>query len=371
MSIHRNPFRLHIARPARLGAVGALAAALGTACSPPPQPRPAEGPAAAGAPVGVREQDVREALGVLAADSMEGRGTATRGTERAARYIAAELARHGVRPAGDGGTFFQNVPLARTTRADGRSGLRLLTSWAMDSVPVARRAQDRNVVGIIPGSDPRLRDQAILVDAHYDHLGIGRAVDGDSIYNGADDDASGVVAVLEVARALSRGPAPARTVVFLLSTGEERGLLGTRWYVEHPVWPLERTVANLEIEMIARPDPKAGGAGRAWLTGYDRTSMGQMLRAAGIPIVPDPYPAQNFYERSDNIAFARRGIPAHVVSSYNLHADYHTPGDEVSRVDFAHMTAVIEATVRAVRLLADGPLPQWYPGRRPAAPAPR
>jgi Zn-dependent M28 family amino/carboxypeptidase len=197
-------------------------------------------------------------------------------------------------------------------------------------------------------------------------------MNGDSINNGADDDASGVVTVLEVARMLASSPQrPRRTIVFLLTTGEERGLLGTRWYIEHPVRPLERTVANLEIEMIGRPDSLAGGAGKAWLTGYDRSTMGRMLRDNGIPLVADPRPAEQFFERSDNIAFARRGIPAHTISSFNMHSDYHRVTDEARLVDGTHMAAVINATARAARLLADGPAPQWVPGGQPAPPQAR
>jgi Zn-dependent M28 family amino/carboxypeptidase len=228
---------------------------------------------------------------------------------------------------------------------------------------VADRVDAVNVVGMIRGSDPLLREEAIVIDAHYDHIGIGTPVNGDSIYNGADDDASGTVAVLEVARILARQqPAPKRTIVFLLVTGEERGTLGSRWYLAHPVVPLATTAANLEIEMIGRPDSLAGGPGRAWLTGYGRSTMGAMLRSAGIPLVADPRPDQHFFERSDNIAFARRGIPAHTISSFNLHADYHRPSDEARFTDPAHMAAIIDATARAARMLADGPAPTWAPG---------
>jgi Zn-dependent M28 family amino/carboxypeptidase len=285
---------------------------------------------------------------------------------RAARYIAGELRAAGVQPAGEDG-FFQRMPLAADRERRGQRVPRLLASWA-DTASVAAEARQVgvNVVGIIPGSDPALRDQAVLVDAHYDHLAVARGTAGDSIFNGADDDASGVVAVLQIARAMA-AERPKRTVIFLLTTGEEVGLLGTNWYIAHPVIPLERTSANLEIEMIGRPDSLAGGSGRAWLTGFDRSTMGDILRAAGVPIVADPRPAQNFFERSDNIAFARRGIPAHTLSSFNLHTDYHTPADEVERVDFAHMTSVVQSAVRAARLLADGPAPEWKPGGRPAA----
>jgi len=319
-------------------------------------------------------------LGVLADDSMEGRATGSRGGAAAARAIAAELERAGLRPAGDSG-WFQRVPLAwRTSQMQGRDGqmrtvrrlVPLADLAARDTVSAENRpvAQAVNVVGILPGSDPALQNDVIVIDAHYDHLGIAATpVNGDSIFNGADDDASGTVAVLEVARMLARArPGPKRTIVFLLTTGEERGLLGTRWFIDHPVVPFERIVANLEIEMIGRPDSLAGGAGKGWLTGYDRSTMGQLLRDNGIPLVSDPRPDQRFFERSDNIAFARRGVPAHTISSYNMHSDYHRVTDEVRLVDASHMAAVINATARAAQLLADGPVPTWLPGGRPEAP---
>ena len=333
-------------------------------CATPRASAPAVAPAAAPTD-GVQLEHVREHFTTLSADDMEGRLTGTPGAARAAQYIAAQLKAFGVTPAGDEG-YFQRVPLALMTRRNGRKVPVLVPPHvSMDQVPEELRLTGLNVVGLIPGADPVLRDEAVLVGAHYDHLGVGEPVHGDGIYNGADDNASGVTAVLEVARALAQGPRPRRTVVLLATTGEEQGLLGTEWYLQNPIFPLERTVANLEVEMIGRPDPKAGGAGRAWLTGYERSSMGEALAAAGIPIVADPHPAQNFFERSDNYALALRGIPAHTLSSYNLHADYHTPADDAARADLAHMTQVIDSAVRAVRLLTDGPAPQWKEGMRP------
>src|SRR5690348_17359108 len=320
------------------------ASVIATACaqvgqspsSPAPTPA-AVGPTAARA--GVNEADVRRLLGALADDSMQGRATGSEGSARAARFIADEFKRYGVQPAGDSG-YFQRVPVAYQSR-EGNRRLRLLPSLeARDTVPADLRATAVNVVGIIPGSDPALRDQVVLIDAHYDHLGIRANAGGDSIYNGADDDASGVVAVLEIARALAAGPPPKRTVVFAATTGEEVGLLGTRWYLEHPVAPLKSMTANLEIEMIGRPDSLAGGAGRAWLTGFERSTMGQMFTSAGLAVAPDKRPDQQFFNRSDNIAFARMGLPAHTLSSFNLHTDYHQLTDDITTIDFAHMAGV-------------------------------
>jgi Zn-dependent M28 family amino/carboxypeptidase len=243
---------------------------------------------------------------------------------------------------------------------------RLLESWAAwDTLPPEGRIKEANIVGILPGSDPELRDEYILVTAHYDHVGIGRPVNGDSIYNGADDDASGSAALIWIAESLAAADRPsARSIVFAAVTGEELGLLGTRWYISDPPVPLERTVANLNIEMIGRPDPEVG-FGRAWLTGFEITTMGAMLVAAGLPIKPDPHPEQNYYERSDNIAFARVGIPAHTLSTYGGHGQYHTPDDESGLADADHMAAVAELGVRAVVELANGEAPEWKAGFEP------
>jgi hypothetical protein len=312
----------------------------------------------------VTEASVRAELSVLAADSMEGRMTASAGGARAARYIAAQMQAAGLKSAGDSG-FFQRVPVSVGEGARPR-GLESFVAW--DSLPADRRGLAVNVVGIVAGEI----DSAIVVDAHYDHLGrVGggscRAYGADSICNGADDDASGTVAVIEIARALASGPRPRRTIVFVATTGEEVGLIGTRWYIAHPVVPLDKMTANLEIEMIDRPDSLAGGVGRAWLTGYDRSSMGDMFAIAGLPVVADQRVCQGFFERSDNIAFARAGIPAHTLSTFDLHADYHRADDDLRLADIRHMTSVIRAAVAGVDLLANGPAPHWYDGRRPPA----
>jgi hypothetical protein len=314
-------------------------------------------------------QRLERSVGVLAADSMEGRRTGSRGAARAAAFIAEELASYGVEPAFPS-RFMQPVPMTRVRARGGRERIVLGAGETLELDPgweILAPVEDVNVVGIIRGSHPQRGQEAIVVGAHFDHVGIGRAVDGDSIYNGADDDASGVAAVLEVARALAQGDAPERSVVFLFTSGEEMGLLGIRHYIQDPVVPLAQTVANLQVEMIGRPDSLAGGPGRAWLTGYERSTVGDTLAAQGIPLVADPRPAENFFFRSDNISFAMEGIPAHTLSSYNMHRDYHRPSDEAHLLDYEHMAQVVDATIRAVRLMANGAPPAWHEGGDPSS----
>ena len=305
---------------------------------------------------------------------MEGRRVATAGEARAARFIAARFREVGLQPAGDSGTFFQHLPVATTTtitrlqngQTRERTGTTMLPSFAdLDTVPRERRLTSVNVIGVLRGSDPALANEVVVVGAHFDHVGIRPAVNGDSIANGADDDGSGTVAVMEAARIIAAGPRPKRTIVFAAFTGEESGLLGIRWYVEHPIVPLERHVADVQVEMIGRPDTAAGGPGKAWLTGFERSTMGATLAAAGLPVIADPRPSQNFFSRSDNIAFARLGVVAHTLSSFGLHGEYHTVNDEVELVDFTHMTEMVNLVARSVRIIADGPRLQWNPGGKP------
>lgn len=234
-----------------------------------------------------------------------------------------------------------------------------------------------NVVGVLPGvgtaERPELADEVIVLTAHLDHIGwrtapAGEEAEGvDRIYNGADDDASGVATVLEIAEALGAGPPPARTVVCLLVTGEEKGLLGTRYYIENPWAPLERTVCNLNFEMLGRPDEVAGGPGKLWLTGDERSTLGDGFRSSGIDVIADPRPEENFFQRSDNYAFARLGIVAQTLSSYGMHDDYHQTSDEWETLDFEHMAIAARAGLDATRLLTSGALdPEWLPGGDPS-----
>jgi Zn-dependent M28 family amino/carboxypeptidase len=223
-----------------------------------------------------------------------------------------------------------------------------------------------NVIGVLPGADAKLSNEAVLLSAHMDHIGVGTEQAGDRIYNGADDDASGVVAVLELARALAGGVArPKRTVYFVLFGSEEKGGYGAQYFLSRPPVALTQMVANLEFEMIGRPDPKVA-ADTLWLTGYERSNLGAELARQGARLVQDPHPEQNFFQRSDNYALARRGVVAHTVSSFGLHPEYHQPNDDIAHIDFPHMTRAINSMVAPVQWLVNSNFtPAWVEGKKP------
>lgn len=216
-----------------------------------------------------------------------------------------------------------------------------------------------NVLAKLEGT--REKDQVILLSAHLDHLGIRNG----ETYYGADDDASGTAAVMELARAMAREPRPARTVVFALWGSEELGMLGARYFLQYPSFDLNSIVANLEFEMIARPDPKLK-AYQVWLTGWDRSNLGQELVAHGADLVGDPHPEEEFFQRSDNYALAQRGIIAHTISSYGLHKDYHRPTDTLDKVDWKHLDRAIGSMIGPLTWLANSDFtPEWNSGQRP------
>lgn len=248
-----------------------------------------------------------------------------------------------------------------------------------------------NVVARLPGAgtpaDPALAGQIVVLSAHYDHIGTrpppadaeghgahdghGHA-EADLIFNGADDDASGVAAVLELAQAFARraaaGQPPARTLLVLLATGEELGLLGTEAFLERDDAPLAQTVANINFEMLGRPDALAGGPGRPWFTGPETSNLFAAWVGAGLPLLADPRPEQQFHRRSDNMAFVRRGVVGHSFSSFGLHDDYHGVDDEVERIDAAHMESCVRTAFDALLPLVDGALtPRFLPAEAPGA----
>jgi hypothetical protein len=296
-------------------------------------------------PQSIREQDIRAELGFLASDAMQGRGSGTIYERIAAEYIGSLFSQFGLEPGGDtdsagNKSFVQRVP-----------------------VPTAPSGATWNTIGILRGSDP---SEAIMLSAHLDHLGVNEAAPGDDkIFNGADDDASGSVAVIELARALAAGKKPRRTIYFVCFGSEERRGLGSKYFIDNPPVPLTQIVADLQFEMLGRPDAKVA-AGTLWLTGFERSNLGPELARHGAALVADPHPEQRFFQRSDNFPLALRGVIAHTISSYGLHTDYHRASDEVSKIDFPFMTRSINSLVKPVQWLANSNFrPAWLPGQAP------
>jgi len=216
-----------------------------------------------------------------------------------------------------------------------------------------------NVLAKIEGTTAR--HQIVLLSAHLDHLGR----ENGQTYYGADDDASGTVAVMELARALAKAPKPKRTLVVALWGSEEQGLIGARYFLQNPAFPLDDIVANLEFEMIGRPDPKIK-PDELWLTGWDRTDLGPELVQHGAKLVADPRIGEQFFTRSDNYALAEKGIIAQTVSSFGLHADYHEPTDTVDKIDFTHLDRAIASMIAPVTWLANTEFkPEWVKGKKP------
>ena len=239
------------------------------------------------------------------------------------------------------------------------------TALAFDGPATADKKYTWNAVGILRGRDPRLKATAVLLSAHLDHLGIGQAVNGDDIYNGADDDASGTTTVLELARVLGSGRKPRRTVIFALFGSEETGGQGSTFFLQHPPVPLKQIAVNLEFEMLGRADP-AVKSDTVWLTGWERSNLGPTLAARGAKLVGDPHPKQNFFARSDNYVLAKKGVVAQTLSSYGLHSDYHQPSDDVAHIDFRHMDAAIASLLGPVRWLVNSSFtPQWNEWGKP------
>lgn len=219
-----------------------------------------------------------------------------------------------------------------------------------------------NAIGWLAGTDPTAG--VLMVSAHLDHIGV--RSDG-VVMHGANDDASGTVAVIELASALSANGPHERSILFVAYGSEEAGLLGSRYFVDHPPVPLDDIAANLEIEMIGDQDPQLP-AGVMMMTGFERSNFGPALKERGALVGPDPYPEQNFFQRSDNYALALRGIVAHTVSGWATIPTYHTPDDTIANLDIPFMTNAIQSLVEPLKAMADGDFtPEWSEGGRPEA----
>ncbi len=226
----------------------------------------------------------------------------------------------------------------------------------------------QNVIGVVEGTDPQLKNEYIIYSAHYDHVGIGEPDEsGDSIYNGARDNAVGTTTVLNMAENLAKYPTK-RSALFILFTGEEKGLLGSNYYVENPVLPLENMVFCFNSDNAGYNDTTV-----ATIIGLDRTTAASHIREAattfGITAIDDPAPEQGLFDRSDNVHFASKGIPAPTFSlgfrafDGDVTKYYHRPGDEAHTLDYDYLLKFFKAYVLSGRLIANDPkTPFWTPG---------
>jgi aminopeptidase YwaD len=229
------------------------------------------------------------------------------------------------------------------------------------SAPIASDiAETTNAIGYLPGTDPGAGN--LLISAHLDHLGV---VNG-TVMPGANDDASGTTAVIELAHALASGPPMRRGILFVCYGSEELGGLGSRYFGAHPPVPLTSIVANLELEMIGAQDPKLP-AGHLMMTGFERSTFGEILKKNGALVAPDPYPDEHFFQRSDNYSLALKGIVAHTVSGWAVTPTYHQPSDTIANLNIDYMARAIQSLVAPLRSIANGAeTPAWRPGGRPA-----
>jgi len=304
----------------------------------------------------ITANSLRGAVSFLASDLLEGRDTPSRGLDIAGEYIASQFRRLGLEPAGDDG-YFQSV-VVRPEDPDS--------------------PKSRNVAGILRGSDPQLNETYVMLSAHYDHKGPAESGD-DKIFNGANDNASGTAAVMEVANALAAlHPRPKRSVLFILFCGEEKGLRGSRYYVEHPLVPLGKTIADLNLEQLGRTDaPEGPHLKTANVTGFDFSDMTPILvdagKRVGIAVSKDAQASDSYFKLSDNAPIARTGIPAHTLSVTYDFPDYHAVGDEWQKIDYDNMAKVDQAVgIATLRLAQALTPPHWYeayPAAKPYAEA--
>ncbi|MGA9772368.1 MAG: M28 family peptidase [Blastocatellia bacterium] len=242
------------------------------------------------------------------------------------------------------------------------------------SAPVERPVKARNVIGLLRGSDPALKDTYVMITAHYDHIGVRAGGMGDNIFNGANDDGSGTVSVIELASALATlKERPKRSLIFMTVFGEEKGLLGSRYYGRHPVFPIEKTVADVNLEQVGRTDSDEGPQlSNAAMTGFDFSDVGATFKAAGemtgIKIYKHERNSDAYFGRSDNQALADQGVPAHTLSVAYVYPDYHGLGDHWDKIDYANMVQVDRSVALGVVMIANNPEePKWNEANPKAA----
>lgn len=300
----------------------------------------------------VSKSNIEGHIYFLADDLLKGRETGTPENKIAAAYLANTLRRYGVKPNPQTGDYYQRMTLqVRPRRGE-------------PAVPV----ESQNVIGIVEGTDPVLKNEYIIYSAHYDHVGVHKSnVPNDSIFNGARDNAVGTTTVLSMAENLAKHPTK-RSALFILFTGEEKGLLGSRYYAENPVLPLNQMVYCFNSDNAGYNDTS-----KATIVGLERTTAGQHIKDAatafGLTAIDDPAGEQGLFDRSDNVSFARKGIPAPTYSlgftsfTGDVTKYYHQPGDEANTLDYDYLLKFFRSYVLAGRKIGNDPVtPVWVEG---------
>lgn len=271
----------------------------------------------------------------LASDEMEGRGTGTRGIEKAAVYIENEFKRIGL-------ATFQDLETYRQT-------------FTFENRRTQKKITASNIIGVLEGKSKK--DEFVVVSAHFDHLGIRKTTGQlDSIYNGANDNASGVTGVLTLAEYFKNKGTNERTIVFVAFTGEEMGLKGSTHFGKGIV--ASKFVAGINLEMIGKTP--SFGPNTAWLTGFERSDFGkiiqQNLEGTGYQLFPDPYKKFNLFFRSDNASLARLGVPSHTFSTtpIDVDKDYHQASDEAATLNMTVITQTIQAVAKGTESIING-----------------
>jgi Zn-dependent M28 family amino/carboxypeptidase len=276
---------------------------------------------------------VKKHLFTLASDEMEGRKVGTAGIEKAASYIETE---------------FNNLGLTFYDTLDGYRQTFTFKSKADNQVITTS-----NIIGVLLGKSKK--DEYVIISAHYDHLGI-KNISGDSIFNGANDNASGVTGVLTLAKYFKEKKINERTIIFVAFTAEEMGLVGSKYFGKGI--DASKYIAGINLEMIGK-SPKFG-SNTAWLTGFERSDLGQIIQknllGTGYQLFPAPYLNYNLFFRSDNASLARLGVPSHSFSttSVDLDVDYHQPSDEVQTLNINVITQTIIAIAKGTESVING-----------------
>ncbi len=227
-------------------------------------------------------------------------------------------------------------------------------SYEVEAEHEIKESKLSNIVGVLPGKSRK--DEMVIFSGHYDHLGIGKPENGDSIYNGANDDAAGTTAVIMLAKYFKALANNERTIVFAAFTAEEAGGFGSQYFSNQ--FEPDKVMAMFNIEMIGT-DSKWGN-NSAYITGYEKTDMGKILEKnlEGTPFkfYPDPYPDQQLFYRSDNATLARQGVPAHTISTSKMdnEPNYHKASDEIGTLDMLNMAMIIKAIAGSSKTIISG-----------------